>query len=683
MTTFPLIQRIRLATILVILLTSSTGFHLKVESAPTSPGRPKVNVRSNVSNINIGNVKKTNVNVYDKNYQGPAAGDSVSSPSATPNFNLENTPIDIQSILGKGFSNKLSIGNKSGKPGGPIDISAVLKSLSGSGGAETSSTAEAKISAQLSKQTSPPPPPPPPAAAATAAAAAEATPSTSRPAWARETIENPGIVASASTHTSSIRRIAAPKKVKKTATEEQLEMKNRLLELAAKATSIPDGDGPMLKYNPQLGKYETVEVDPDAKIYKEMLREALDALSAKKLSAKKLKKVLGDLEAAQPDSLEPQEPPAAPEPEPEPEPAPEPEPEPSPPAAVESKVAEPLKYILKSGSQRNLFDIYNTPIKIEEEEPAAEEEKAPEPEPAPEEAPAAPAHVEEAAKEARRKIESWLGNKWDQGRNGALAQSAAEAPPAPEPEPAAPVDEERKKLVDEVRFQLDDRINRISDLLYFRSEFLNLLLNVDDASELTPIESVFKRMVLCNSDEQFCLQPDLSPAKEAADEAKADEEEEKKEEAAKEEEAKKEEEKESDDYELHLNPYWQATTFSGYTPNYIRHHQMHAEPKDGAVAAAAAAHAKHAQVAAKAHAEAAAAAAAAHDAAMAASEEAAKRHADHLATFNWKPAPMPEMPPMPGMPPMPTPLAFPDPPAWASDFGRGIAQTMASAQASS
>lgn len=86
-----------------------------------------------------------------------------------------------------------------------------------------------------------------------------------------------------------------------------------------------------------------------------------------------------------------------------------------------------------------------------------------------------------------------------------------ELPPevsVPEFEMEAPLAKvEEKSLFEQVRDELDDRLRRITDLLYFRPEYMNQLLQINECTDLTPLEAEFKRMILCNSDEQFCNRP--------------------------------------------------------------------------------------------------------------------------------------------------------------------------------
>lgn len=61
------------------------------------------------------------------------------------------------------------------------------------------------------------------------------------------------------------------------------------------------------------------------------------------------------------------------------------------------------------------------------------------------------------------------------------------------------------KLVAELQEKLDDRMSRISDLLHFQPDFLTQLATGVEGGELTPIANILRQLVLCVSDESFCL----------------------------------------------------------------------------------------------------------------------------------------------------------------------------------
>lgn len=56
------------------------------------------------------------------------------------------------------------------------------------------------------------------------------------------------------------------------------------------------------------------------------------------------------------------------------------------------------------------------------------------------------------------------------------------------------------------RSSLHDRLNQVRDLLYFEPRLMDQIKGTSDEL-LSPLESAFKRLVLCNSDEQFCRLP--------------------------------------------------------------------------------------------------------------------------------------------------------------------------------
>lgn len=221
-------------------------------------------------------------------------------------------------------------------------------------------------------------------------------------------------------------------KPKKKATLEQKNLKKRLLDLASKATYDPvsnDDDVPLLKFNKDTGKYEAVQVDPSTKAYKNKLREALAALSAKKLPANKLRRVLGE------DGYPADYP------------------------------GNNYFYDDDSSDPESGGSLDDVPI--------------------------------ETVRSERRRARVPNNNYPDYGASGAYLVTPRDDPRV-----------DRADLIGQIRAILNDNLNRINDLLYFRPEFLSELLEVDE-SELTPIEHEFKRFILCNADERFCQQ-DLS-----------------------------------------------------------------------------------------------------------------------------------------------------------------------------
>lgn len=91
-------------------------------------------------------------------------------------------------------------------------------------------------------------------------------------------------------------------KTKKVASEEQEEMKKALLALLSKATS-KKGEK-VYRFNEETQTYEIVEEDDESKESREKLEAALNAISAKKLSVKKLKSLLTPTDGTKPVELE-------------------------------------------------------------------------------------------------------------------------------------------------------------------------------------------------------------------------------------------------------------------------------------------------------------------------------------------------------------------------------------------
>lgn len=260
------------------------------------------------------------------------------------------------------------------------------------------------------------------------------------------------------------------------ATPEQKELKRKLLELAEKATASPDAgsDGSLLRFNTLTKEFEPITVDPNFKKYKQKLQDALKALSAKKLPADKLRQALEDVadEADEADGADG--------------------------AGQTDDVDWLAKMPQPAQEETHLFGVHK-------------EE--------------APSHEGDSLEAGHDNQEAWHdeGEKHAEPSDGDQQQDLAHdeqptsAASTEEHSPDdGPTQEERshepgptpeeyadESLFLQLREELDDRLNRVSDLLYFRPEFLNQLLHLDE-ERLNPLERQFKRMVLCNSDEQFC-----------------------------------------------------------------------------------------------------------------------------------------------------------------------------------
>lgn len=257
-------------------------------------------------------------------------------------------------------------------------------------------------------------------------------------------------------------------KKSKKATQEQKKLKQRLLELASKAINDPingEDDVPLLKFNKDTGKYEAVQVDPSTKAYKEKLQAALAALSAKKLPAEKLRRVLEDEDAF--------------------------------PSEVGS---DPLD--LSRGNTRNPASNYEKNYYVNQDND--------------------PNNYD--FDDGEQQFDNSLGadnnepypQQYKSGSDRNLNNGASGAYlVTPQDDPRV----DRNDLLGQIRAILNDNLNRINDLLYFRPEFLSELLNVDERTELTPVEAEFKRFILCNADERFCNE-DLSLFQQRSDDDK-------------------------------------------------------------------------------------------------------------------------------------------------------------------
>lgn len=251
-------------------------------------------------------------------------------------------------------------------------------------------------------------------------------------------------------------------KKKKKPTNEQIELKNQLLDLAAKATSAPvPDDSPLLKYNKETGALEQVQADPDAQLYKNKLQEALSVLNPKKLSAKKLKKVLYGLSD---DNQVDQGP-------------------------------EQVDFKSSYGDQPS-NGYYNVPGMGLLRQPNNNRPGKYSPE----------LSNYGNDEDLRQSYYSQLPESQyaQSSRPPSYSRGADYSVPSNQQIDLSALDDEQKRsLVDQVRAVLNDNINRFNEVVAFSDEFLEQLLYVSD-DELTPKESLFKHMILCNADERYC-----------------------------------------------------------------------------------------------------------------------------------------------------------------------------------
>lgn len=288
------------------------------------------------------------------------------------------------------------------------------------------------------------------------------------------------------------------KRGKKKASAEQKDLKEKLIELTDKVggDSIGTPEQPLLKYNPESGQFEPVKMDASSLEAKEKLKEAISAISAKKLPTQMLRRILDDGSSSTatgseeqvfdndgdlndngiPDYQEQQH---------------QQQPETNEAFDVDQQQQQQERQpngreldILKSTNPRR-----GSKLMTQQEEIFA-----------------------------RPGSTDYEGEKQDlysQGeqygfKNGHDSRGNLERNSYVDSQYSSGSHEHgyngEEPTGNEIKAQLDDRLNRISDLLYFRPEFMNQLLQINDAVELTPLESEFKRMILCNSDEQFCLQ---------------------------------------------------------------------------------------------------------------------------------------------------------------------------------
>jgi len=294
---------------------------------------------------------------------------------------------------------------------------------------------------------------------------------------------------------------------KRQPTPEQRELKHRLLELAAKATSSGpadegDTESTIMRVNKKTGHLELVKVDPNAKVYVEQLRKALKALSAKKLPAKKLKSVL--MSSEQPEASkgrddyqeigtagnsmeihEPEEIQAEPEYQMETNEPPAPLVDPS--QKTQSSTSKPVGPLTRLRNDQVLDDIDNPGACYEDEDQCEDGE-----------------NVYEATT-----VMPFSDDEEAQVSDG--------EPNETESVLSKPVDAETQTNTDLANHVYDlfaDRLDRIKDLLYFRPEHIDQIETIDD-HRLTPLESEFKRMVLCAADERFCQQCPLQEDEQA------------------------------------------------------------------------------------------------------------------------------------------------------------------------
>jgi hypothetical protein len=281
-----------------------------------------------------------------------------------------------------------------------------------------------------------------------------------------------------------------PQEKKKEATPEQRKLKKKLLELAEKVTSAP-----VLKYNPATRTLEPVEQDPTAK---QKLQDAIKALNARKLPTERLKEALGLDEERGDDGLS-----AAPDEQRD-------EQWPRYPVGQEERPELGSQEVPEQDSEQ--FRMYPSQLEFDGQDdgPAYEEPveyASGHYESGPYDQDSEPSESENDYEPAQREKRRYP----DRSRSGDPSSYVM-----PENEEYQEGPAEFDDGLREVRELLGDRLDRVSDMLYFRPEFLNQLLQLDD-SQLSPLETEFKRMILCNSDEQFCNR-DLTNCPLSADE---------------------------------------------------------------------------------------------------------------------------------------------------------------------
>lgn len=257
-------------------------------------------------------------------------------------------------------------------------------------------------------------------------------------------------------------------KKKEKPTAEQVEVKNTLLDLASKAISspVPD-DEPLLKFNKETGALEQVQVDPNAQLYKNKLQEALSVLNPKKLGSKKLKKVLFDEPASDPENGSYSEGPYG--------------------------AQQGYGYNNAPSGSGNLQRPDNRP------------QRGP--------APRSGSYGTDDSSSQSYYSQLPPGQYGDFSSAFPSYNRANPGPQGNYPAKSEPIDlstldeDQRRSLVDQIRAILNDNLNRFNEVVVFGDDFLQQLLYVSD-DELTPTESEFKHMILCNADERYCQRAD-------------------------------------------------------------------------------------------------------------------------------------------------------------------------------
>lgn len=322
-------------------------------------------------------------------------------------------------------------------------------------------------------------------------------------------------------HTDSEKKQGGEKKKK--ATPEQKELKATLLRLADKATEVPEG---AMVFNEETQTYEPI--DASARLYKQKLHDALKALSSKKLNVEKIKKALegGDgkvdrernpetiteVDTAQYNSeldngqmmneydqfeaMSSEEQARHGRGHVE---------------VVDNEAYGNQQFSVPRGEmgQEDLDEFYEADEQFNQDQWARDSRAAQSQgrqqvfyEPDSEPASFSPRADRQVSRSGRRMGPSASVDEPNYVAEEVFDEDAASSV-SDELEVRSSFDEEFEPLVREVRELLGDRLNRLVDMLYFRPEVLNQLLQIDDR-QLAPIEAEFKRMVLCNSDERFC-----------------------------------------------------------------------------------------------------------------------------------------------------------------------------------
>lgn len=292
--------------------------------------------------------------------------------------------------------------------------------------------------------------------------------------------------------------IARSKPKKKEATEEQYQLKEKMLGLLTKALG-PQYDQPLLRWNPETKNLEEVHPDPEALASRQAIEEALKAMNARKFSVKKLKGILERNEQqtehlAEANAKEQGE---VVEPEVSIEQLPTSEAKPR---------YKPSEILAKIVAQKTL----QPPSPPQNNDELTEDQKVENILQQPD------VDIEivdcEDTDNMHPKQEDVIGRKYLPSKI-VVTDKIKRKFMIPEAEmigdkSSDELNEQQKEIarINTVKSELNDRLSKISASLHFEDDVLSNMVNIDDA-HLSPLEATFKRFILCHLNSDNCQHP--------------------------------------------------------------------------------------------------------------------------------------------------------------------------------